>query len=350
MEMMVSVQGGSESSAKARRSLIFRPLRLRIPVVSSLCGILLRECCGRVQSGRLMPLAAFPKCFLDHLCVAKSMSLDQWIDLVDAGLDVDGLEFYWGFAPQDAAGIARIRAKVESLGLTIPMMCYSPDFTQPDAAARAREVEKEKHVIEVTAQIGGRLCRVLSGQRRPELPIDEGVKFAAECIASLLPHAQKHGVTLILENHYKDGYWQFPEFAQKREVFLKLLSAIPDHPNFGVNYDPSNAVIAGDDPIQLLDDVKHRVVSMHASDRYFEGGTIEDLRKLGGHTGYASILRHGVIGRGLNDYDLIFSRLAAVGFKGWISIEDGADPAVGMEHLRLSAQFLRAKMKQHGLP
>lgn len=297
-----------------------------------------------------MPLAAFPKCFLDHLCVAKSMSLDQWIERVAAELDVDGLEFYWGFTPRDEVEIERIRAKAEGLGLSIPMMCYSPDFTQPDAAARAREVEEEKRVIEVTAQLGGKLCRVLSGQRRPELPIDEGVKLAAECIVALLPHAEKHGITLILENHYKDGYWQFPEFAQKREVFLQLLAAIPEHPLFGVNYDPSNAIIAGDDPIQILDDVKHRVVSMHASDRFFEGGTIEDLQKMGGHTGYASILKHGVIGRGLNDYDAIFSRLAAVGFKGWVSIEDGDQPDVGMEHLRLSAEFLRAKMKQHGLP
>ena len=297
-----------------------------------------------------MPLAAFPKCFLDQLCVAKSMSVDRWIDLVHAELDVDGLEFYWGFTPRDDAEIKRLRAKVEALGLSIPMMCYSPDFTQPDAAARAREVDKEKRVIEVTAQLGGQLCRVLSGQRRPEVSIDDGVKFAAESITALLPHAEKFGVTLILENHYKDGYWQFPEFAQKHDVFLRLLAAIPEHPHFGVNYDPSNAIIAGDDPIKLLDDVKHRVVSMHASDRFFEGGTIEDLQKMGGHTGYASILRHGVIGRGLNDYDVIFSKLAAVGFKGWVSIEDGDNPEIGMEHLRLSAEFLRAKMKQHGLP
>ena len=89
---------------------------------------------------------------------------------------------------------------------------------------------------------------------------------------------------------------------------------------------------------------------MLASDRFFEGGTAEDLRKMGGHTGYASILRHGVIGRGLNDYDAIFSTLKSVGFTGWISIEDGDNPDVGMEHIRLSAEFLRAKMAEHGLP
>ena len=39
-----------------------------------------------------MPLAAFPKCYLDHLCVNKTMTLDEWIDNASK-LDVDGLEF-----------------------------------------------------------------------------------------------------------------------------------------------------------------------------------------------------------------------------------------------------------------
>ena len=67
-------------------------------------------------------------------------------------------------------------------------------------------------------------------------------------------------------------------------------------------------------------------------------------------TGYASILKHGVIGRGLNDYDRIFSILRGVNFQGWISIEDGEDRTRGVENLRLSVEFLREKMKEHGLP
>ena len=299
-----------------------------------------------------MPLAAFPKCFLNDLVVHRTMTVEQWIDLAASELDIDGLEFYIDFAPlDDDAALGKLRARIESQGLKMPMMCCSPDFTIPDAAGRAREMEKEKRAIEVTALLGGKFCRVLSGQRRPGVSRTDGVKMAAECIASLLPHAEKHGVTLILENHYKDGFWQFPEFAQKMEVFLELLDAIPRSPWFGVNYDPSNAIIAGDDPIALLEAVKDRVVTMHASDRYFEGGTIADLRKLEAHphTGYAPILKHGVIGRGLNDYDKILSILKAAGFRGWISIEDGEDAKLGMKHLRESAEFLRRKMKQHGL-
>jgi|SRR5579862_1057011 len=298
-----------------------------------------------------MPLSAFPKCFLDQMVVAKTLSVERWIDMVAEELDVDGLEFYWGFAPRGPESIARIRSYAAARRLSIPMMCYSPDFTQPSVDKRAEELERTKLAIETTAALGGKYCRVLSGQRRPNLSRRDGIRMASECIASLVPFAEEHGVTLILENHYKDSFWDYPEFAQKKDVFLELLAAIPASPWFGVNYDPSNAIIAGDDPIQLLQDVKEHVVTMHASDRYFEGGTLEDLKKIDAdpQKSYAPILKHGIIGQGMNDYDQIFSILKSVGFRGWISIEDGQDAANGIEHLRLSANFLRAKMAQHGL-
>jgi sugar phosphate isomerase/epimerase len=298
-----------------------------------------------------MPLAAFPKCFLDDLCVRRTMTVEQWIDLA-ATLPVDGLEFYWGFTLDlSRQELERLRRYAADKGLPIPMLCFSPDFTQPDAQARQKEIEKQKRAIEATATLGGTFCRTLSGQRRPEVNVEDGLRWAADCINECVPYAAQHGITLILENHYKDGVWDYPEFAQRKNDFLRLLELIPESPNFGVNYDPSNTLIAGEDPIEMLDAVLPRVVSMHASDRYFEGGTAEDLRRIDAdpQRGYAGTLKHGIIGRGLNDYDAIFSRLKNAGFAGWISIEDGDDPTVGMEHLRLSAEFLREKMAQHGL-
>lgn len=300
-----------------------------------------------------MPLAAFPKCFLDDLVVHKTMTVTDWINGAADRLPlVHGLEMYAGFLPwDDSAALAALRAQAAQRGLALPMLCYSPDFTRPDPAERRREVEQTKRAIAVTAELGGTFCRVLSGQRRPEVGRSDGVQMAADCIQACLPDAERAGVTLILENHYKDGYWTRPEFAQKRDVFLELLAAIPDSPHFGVNYDPSNALVAGDDPLALLEAVKGRVRTMHASDRYLEGGTLDDLRNLDAdpQTGYAGILRHGVIGQGLNDYDAIFSTLAGAGFNGWISIEDGDDPATGWDHLHQSADFLRVKMAAHGL-
>ncbi len=196
----------------------------------------------------------------------------------------------------------------------------------------------------MSAALGAKYCRVLSGQRRPELTRSRGLDLVVECIEACLPDAEACGVTLIIENHYKDDFWSFPEFAQKMDVFCELIDRI-QHPHFGVNYDPSNAFIAGDDPLELLRRVKHRVVTMHASDRYLIEGTLDDLRREeGGSEGYVKRLRHGTIGRGLNDYDAIFTELRSVGFDSWVSLEDGVD---GMEQLAESARFIRGKFQQH---
>ncbi|WP_262248958.1 sugar phosphate isomerase/epimerase family protein [Parapedobacter soli] len=289
-------------------------------------------------------LAVFPKAFMKALCVTGEMTLDEWIDLA-SGLEIDGLEWYASFLEMaDPKNWARYRNRVHDTGLEIPMMCCSPDFTHPDPAFRNGQIGQQKKWIDMTAALGGRYCRVLSGQRRPELSVDEGVKLAVEAIHECLDYARTLDITLILENHYKDDFWKFPEFAQKAEVFCQLVEAIED-PHFGVNYDPSNAFLAGEDPLELLEKVKYRVKTMHASDRYLVGGTLEDLRKMEDNSeGYAAVLRHGEIGKGLNDYDAIFTTLRAVGFDGWISIEDGVD---GMDQLARSVSFVNRKVKQY---
>lgn len=289
-------------------------------------------------------IAVFPKAFMNALCKDGTMRLEEWINLA-VKLDVQGLEWYAGFLEmQDKTKWSSFREKVEAHGKSIPMMCCSPDFTHPDKAFRQAQVEKQKYWIDMTYALGGSYCRVLSGQRRPELSVAQGIEFAAASIEECLPYAAEKGITLILENHYKDDFWEYPEFAQKMDVFTQLVEAI-DHPNFGVNYDPSNTFLAGEDPIELLKKVSHRVVTMHASDRYLKEGTIEDLRKEeGGAVGYAKRLAHGEIGKGLNDYDAIFAELKRVGFDSWISIEDGVD---GMDQLERSVSFLNRKVKEY---
>ena len=286
-------------------------------------------------------LAAFPKAFMDELCVDGSMKVHEWIELA-SGIDVDGLEFYSGFLElQDRNNWKLFRRQAEDKGLPIPMLCCSPDFTHPDPTFRKKEIDKEKGWIEMAVEVGATYCRILTGQRRPEVSIEEGIGYCEECFGECLEFAADHGVTLILENHYKDNYWTYPEFAQKKDIFVQVVNRI-EHPNFGVNYDPSNTILAGEDPIELLDAIIDRVVTMHASDRYLKEGTLEDLQKEENVEGYAARLSHGEIGKGLNDYDVIFSKLSRAGFDSWISIEDGID---GMRQLERSAKFLRDKIR-----
>lgn len=293
----------------------------------------------------MVQLAAFPKCYLDDIIIHKSMTLLDWIEKAGQ-LSVDGLEMHnLFFEEKGDVYLDKVRTKCEEFGLALPMMCFSPDFTNPDLKKRVEELAKQKEAIDLTAKLGGMFCRTLSGQNRPGLDRKKAVGWCVEMIREAVAYAQEKGIVINIENHYKDGYWEYPEFALRSEIFLEIIEQI-DSPYFGINFDPSNTIVAGEDPIVLLEKIKSRVVTMHASDRYLAGGSVEDLRQIEMDPlhGYAKTIQHGVIGRGLNDYDAIFSILKGAGFDGWISIEDGMN---GMDELRQSAEFLRGKINQY---
>ena len=288
-----------------------------------------------------MKLAAYPKAFEQEIAGTRTLSLFQWIEMARS-LNADGLELYDGFLESYEAGyLDSVGEALQHAGFAMPMMCCSPNFTNPAADERRRAVDRHIEIMQVTRRLGGpgAVCRVLSGQRYPDVDLSQGVEWVAECILALLPVAQELDIVLGLENHYKDGFWQYPEFAQKMDVFLELLAAIPHSPHFGVQYDPSNAIVAGDDPLELLRNVAPRVVSMHASDRSLdEGTTLAELRQSDGTLGYSPNLRHGVTGQGMNDYPAILQILADHDYRGWISIEDGVN---GLDEMQQSLLFLR---------
>lgn len=288
-------------------------------------------------------ISVFPKCYFDEL-VRGEMDYVQWIRDA-ASLGGEGVEHYDGFfrsfEPRDVDPIVDALAET---GQPSSLLCFSPDFTHPDADERRRQVERQKAAIDLAVRLGSRHCRTLSGQRFPAMTRREGIERTLEGIRRSLEHAERRDVVLCMENHYKDGTWRYPEFAQPEEIFLEIVEQI-DSPFFGVQYDPSNATVGGFDPVAFLEKVKHRVVSMHASDRYLApGATLDDLRQADGATGYSDKLRHGETGEGLNDYDAIFRVLAGVGFSGWISVEDGMN---GLDELRRSVEFLKSKRAQY---
>ena len=287
-------------------------------------------------------IAVYPKCFEYDIGLHHTMTVFDWISMAAAELDVDGLEMYERFFTSlEHDYLSQIKETVHQAGFVIPMFICSPDFTNPDENERKQALDYQARMIEVAYFLGGpnTVCRILSGQQHPGVSRDQGVEWVVDAFQQLIPVARSYGIILGMENHYKDSQWKYPEFALKMDVFLEIIRAIEERQHFGVQYDPSNAIVAGDDPIALLEAVKERVVSMHASDRYLKPGVTPDMLEQARATvGYAPHLMHGIIGKGLNDYDRIFQILAGVGFNGWISIEDGLN---GMSEMRESSKFVK---------
>jgi sugar phosphate isomerase/epimerase len=288
-------------------------------------------------------VSVFPKCYFDLLCRGE-MDYVGWIRSA-ATLGAEGVEHYDGFFRSfRAADVDPVVEAMAETGQTSSMLCFSPDFTHPDQDERARQVERQKAAVDLAVTLGTRFCRTLSGQNRPDLTRSEGIARTVECLHRSLEYAEQRDVILCLENHYKDGTWRYPEFAQREDIFLEILDRV-DSPRLGVQYDPSNALVGGYDPIRFLKTVTPRVVTMHASDRYLaEGATLDELRQADGALGYSDKLRHGETGRGMIDYDAIFRILADARFTGWISVEDGMN---GLGELQRSVAFLRAKRAEY---
>lgn len=287
-----------------------------------------------------MRISVFPKGELNAL-VDGSLSLFDWIEAART-LPIEGLELYSRFfLDQPADFVARVGEALAAADLQMPMLCASPDFTHPDPDVRAKERSDQIEIMHIARELGGAgaSARVLTGQRHPGVSVGQGLEWAVDSIVSLIPIARELDITLAIENHYKDGFWAYPEFAQKPEIFLELLDRIGERVHFGVQFDPSNAITAGADSAHFLTQVIDRVVTMQASDRRLApGATLDDLRDADGTIGYSPDLQHGVIGEGLNDYPAIFTTLADAGYDGWISVEDGVN---GMDEMRASVEFLR---------
>jgi sugar phosphate isomerase/epimerase len=284
-------------------------------------------------------ISVFPKCYFDELYSGKMNYLD-WLRQA-ATLGGEGVEHYDGFFKH---GVEPVRHVLQETGQISSMLCFSPDFTHPDPGERQKQVERQRAAIDLCVALDIRHCRTLSGQRFPDMTRQQGIERTVESIRQSLEYAETRNVILCMENHYKDGNWQYPEFAQPEDIFLEIVGRI-DSPFFGVQFDPSNAVVGGFDPVAFLEKIKMRVVTMHASDRYLApGATLDELRQSDGSIGYSDKLRHGETGKGLNDYDAIFRILKSVGFSGWISVEDGMS---GLDELRRSVAFLKEKRTQY---
>ena len=221
-------------------------------------------------------ISLFPKCYFDDFTEGRRSYVD-WIRDA-ATLGGEGIEHYDGFfrslAPADVDPIARA---MEETGQITSMICFSPDFTHPDADERRRQVDRQKAAIDLTVRLGARHCRTLSGQRYPGMSRQEGIERTIEGIRRSLDYAGERDVVLCMENHYKDGTWRYPSSRSRRTFSWRSSSdrLAATSASSTIRRMPWSAASIRS---RFLEKVKHRVVTMHASDRYLApGATLDDL-------------------------------------------------------------------------
>ena len=275
-----------------------------------------------------MKLSCLPVSFYPDI-IAGRMSLGEWAQMgADLGLDAVDVSILF-FPDRSAQALARARRAVEDVGLSLAMMSTYPDFTHPDPAQRARELDRARESVDVATALGVSFVRAIAGQAHPETGREEGIAWAIEGLRALVHTALGSGVTVVYENHDQAGSMLYQDFSAPQDIFLAICEATRDT-GLGINFDTANATILTPDPLALLERVIHRVVTLHAADAIL----------VEGRTHYV------VLGTGKVPFRAVFQRLHQAGWDNWICIEEAARK--GRQGVEEAIRFIRRTWAETG--
>ncbi|MBI1294607.1 TIM barrel protein [bacterium] len=230
-------------------------------------------------------------------------------------LGLQGVEILHRQMESDDNGyLQKLKRYAFQLGLDIYNLSIHQDFVHDDPAVRKQHIDHTLACIDMAHEMGIPSIRINSGGFRkggsfddlikakgwvepwPGLTRDDGFKWVTDAIEECLPHAEKRGVMLLLENHWGLTTTADDMLRILQDVNSPWLKAILDMGNF----------LFEDDMYAGMQKVAPHIWLAHAK-TYFGGGSWYTLDL---------------------DYARIFRILRNAGWSGYCSIEmEGAEDA-----------------------
>ena len=269
-----------------------------------------------------LPVSLYPE------LSAGQRTLTDWFRLA-AGLGLDGADLSVVHLASTNAGYLRgLRDQAADLGIRIAMVVTYADFTHPDAPERARQEQEVRRYIGVAQELGAEFLRVTAGQAHPGLARAAGIEWAVTGLTSCLDEAAQAGITLCYENHTKGYAWTYFDFSQPADIFLEIMRRT-EGTGLRLLYDTANTLATGDDPLAVLEQVKHRVSMIH----------VNDIARVGY---YEPVL----LGEGVAPILPQYRMMVEIGYDGWISVEEASKR--GEEGFRKAIPYAEAAWVEAG--
>ncbi len=276
-----------------------------------------------------MKISCLPVSFFPSLIEGR-MSIREWARIGrEAGLDAIDLSLL--FVKHHAPSyLKRLKADLQAEGMPITMIATYSDFTHPDPVQRQREVDYLNRDIALASFLGARYVRITAGQAHPETSVEKGRAWVIDCFKEAAFTANRYGVMLLFENHFKPGAWDLADFSFPTDVFLGIADQIL-RTGIKINFDTANPIVYGDEPLFVLEKVITQVETIHAADTLIKGR-----------------LEPVLLGRGIVPFRNIFSFLKKYRFDGWICIEEAS--RTGTQGIIDAAKFVREKWDEAPQP
>ncbi len=245
----------------------------------------------------------------------------------------------------DKAARARLKTKIDSLGLTLVGLAGYTDFTAgidkpgiPNAEIQASWVGE---IAELAKDLGTNMVRVFTGYERPGIPYD---KQYAEVVSGLKMAgklAAEQGVTLVVQNHH--------DIALHHDAMYWLLKEV-NMPNIVAGWDAWSPSLEGFNAEQLRESVlkmKPFLANTIAAD-YVSHPRFSYVNNLTNYQAEQPVMRAVPMGQGIIDYKTWFSALKEIGYQGWVVYEmcEVLDGGGSIENLDKTARVFLDYMKQ----
>ena len=245
----------------------------------------------------------------------------------------------------DKAARTRLKAKIDSLGLTLVGLAGYTDFTAgidkpgiPNAEIQASWVGE---IAELAKDLGTNMVRVFTGYERPGIPYD---KQYAEVVSGLKMAgtlAAEQGVTLVVQNHH--------DIALHHDAMYWLLKEV-NMPNVLAGWDAWSPSLEGLTVGQLRESIlkmKPFIANTIAAD-YVSHPRFSYVNNLTNYQAEQPVMRAVPMGQGIIDYKTWFSALKEIGYQGWVVYEmcEVLDGGGSIENLDKTAKIFLEYMKQ----
>lgn len=267
-----------------------------------------------------MKLSCLPVTLFKEI-ISGASTLSDWAEF-GKELGLDGLDLsVLLIKDRTQVCVSAARKALDDTGMRAVMITTYPDFTNPDALQREREIAYAISDVALASALGAKYLRITAGQYYDCKDEIMALKIVKECFLRVKQAADSFGVKLLFENHSKPGAWEYPDFLFDTRRFLLLTEMLKDT-DIRINFDTANTTAFGDDAVEIFKKVLPQVETIH----------VNDVTKAGS-------VNFTVCGRGVAPIIEIFSEAKKAGFDGWVCIEEaGFDGKRGM---REAVEFTR---------
>ena len=207
---------------------------------------------------------------------------------------------------------AAIRQLVQDHGLEISSISAHISLIDADDAARQQHVDFVKGCIDLATDVGTNIVHAISGLPPTGVARERAWKWLVESISACIDHAVERGVVFGIE---ADEIMLVASMADLGQLMADLETA-----KLHVNFDASHSIPMGEDPAEWVKTLNSRIVHVHLKDVKPR----EPSKKQASLFGIPVEFEYPPLGKGLIDWQELFSALRHVNYSGFLSVEYAA--------------------------